>query len=86
LHDTCLDVHGEILQVHGAGQCQGDSGKKGELNDAESTLREGWASILVTSRKSVVQDWEGGRELGLTEYVHVHSQVPDMEMEAQRGR
>lgn len=54
LHDTCLDIHGEILQVHGAGQCQGDSGKRRELNDAGSTHQGDCASIVVIVRKSVV--------------------------------
>lgn len=40
LHDTGLDVHREILQVHGAGQCQSDSRKRRELNDTEPTFRE----------------------------------------------
>ena len=54
LHNTRLDIHGEILQVHGAGQCQGDPGKRKELNDAGSTDQGSCASMLVTTSELVI--------------------------------
>lgn len=47
LHDACLDVHGEILQVHGAGQCQGDSEERKEFGDAASADQGSCASSLA---------------------------------------
>lgn len=63
LHDTRLDVHGEILQVHGAGQCQGDSGKRRESNVAGSTDQGSCTSILVTARNQLTRRGRGVKEV-----------------------
>lgn len=54
LHNARLDVHGEILQVHGASQRQGDPGERKELNDAGPTDQGSFASPLVTAGKSAL--------------------------------
>lgn len=84
LHDTCLDVHGEILQVHGAGQCQGDSGKRRELNDAGVI---DWGDCCSYYQKPVISfEVKEVRELVFCEPIHVYVLISNMEMEAQRDK
>lgn len=73
MHDTCLDVHGEILQVHGAGQRQGDSGKRRESNDAGSTDQGSCASILVNYQKPLNSErsrGQGGQGTNVCAFPH----------------